>query len=140
MKTYQPTNKDIERKWHLVDVKGKILGRIATDIALLLMGKNKATFSKHMDMGDNVVVVNADKVELTGRKLQQKSYFRHSGYPGALKEIKFAKLFKEQPEKVIEHAVSGMLPKNKLQQKRMRRLKVFSGDKHPFNNVLKINN
>jgi large subunit ribosomal protein L13 len=132
MKTYQPTHKDIKREWHLIDAKGKVLGRMATEIAKLLMGKHKKNYSNHMDMGDCVVVINAKDVELTGKKEQQKVYRKHSGYPGGFKEIKFSKLKKEQPEKIIEMAVSGMLPKNRLRDKRLRRLKVFAGDKHPY--------
>lgn len=137
MKTFQPKHKDIQRDWHLIDVKGRVLGRAASEIAQLLMGKGKPVFAKHMDMGDYVVVVNARDVELTGRKQKQKVYYSHSGYPGGFKETKFEKLIEEQPAKVIEKAVSGMLPKNRLHKKRMRRMKVFAGPKHRYEDKLK---
>lgn len=136
-KTYQPKAKEVKRQWHLVDVKGKILGRISTEIAKLLTGKHKPTYSNHMDMGDNVVVINASYVELTGKKKLQKKYFRHSGYPGGFKEISFEKMLSEQPAKVIEHAVSGMLPDNRLKSKRMGRLKVFVDEKHSYGDKFK---
>jgi len=134
MKTYQPKHKDIKRNWHLVDAKGEILGRMASGIAKLLMGKHKANYATHLDMGDNVVVTNAEKIELSGKKREQKIYYKHSGYPGGFREIKFEKLNSEQPEKVIEHAVRGMLPVNRLRDKRMRRLIVVAGEKNPFEN------
>jgi large subunit ribosomal protein L13 len=129
MKTYQPKQKEIKRKQQVVDAEGRVLGRLATEIAGLLMGKHKATYSRHMDMGDWVVVVNAKKVKVTGRKSKQKVYYKHSGYPGGFKEVKFEKLKKERPERIIELAVKRMLPKNRLQSKRMARLKVFAGEK-----------
>ncbi len=132
MKTFQPTQKDIKRSWHLVDANGKILGRMATEIAIFLMGKHKPTYSDHMDSGDYVVVVNASKVKLTGKKALQKKYFRHSGYPGGFREISFEKMEREQPEKVIEHAVFGMLPDNRLRRDRMVRLKVFADSRHTY--------
>jgi large subunit ribosomal protein L13 len=132
MKTYQPKHKDIKREWHLIDARGKVLGRMATEVAKLLMGKHKVNYSTHMDMGDYVVVINASLVELTGRKKKQKVYRKHSGYPGGFKEISFEKMINEHPERVIEIAVSGMLPGNRLKQKRMRRLSVFAGEEHPF--------
>lgn len=132
MKTYQPKQKEIKRNRHLIDAKDKILGRMSTEVAVLLMGKHKANYSAHMDSGDFVVVVNAEKVELTGRKKQQKLYRRHSGYPGGFKEIKFAQMRKEHPERIIEHAVSGMLPDNRLKKERMARLKVVVGKENPY--------
>jgi large subunit ribosomal protein L13 len=140
MKTYQPKQKDIKRDWHLMDAKGKVLGRMATEVATYLMGKQKPSYANHMDMGDYVVVVNAGSVELTGRKKKQKVYRSHSGYPGGFKEVKFEKMIFEQPEKVIEHAVSGMLPDNRLKKKRMGRLKVFAGEKHPYTDKFKNQN
>ena len=137
MKTYQPKHQDIKREWHLIDARNQVLGRMATEIAKLLMGKHKPTYSSHMDMGDNVVVINAREVKLTGKKPKQKVYRRHSGYPGGFKEVSFAKMIAEQPEKVIEHAVSGMLPDNKLKKKRLRRLKVFADDKHRYEDKFK---
>jgi large subunit ribosomal protein L13 len=132
MKTYQPKGKDIKREWHLFDVKGEVLGRTATQIAKILMGKHKATYATHMDMGDWVVVKNVDKIVLTGKKREQKVYRRHSGYPGGLKEIKVSKLLETRPERVLELAVSGMLPDNRLKSKRLRRLKIYSGDRNPY--------
>lgn len=132
MKTYQPKHKDIKREWHLINAEGQILGRIATQMAKLLVGKHKPNYATHMDMGDYVVVINAEKVDLTGRKKKQKVYRRHSGYPGGFKEISFEKMISERPERVIELAVSGMLPGNRLKKKRMRRLKVVAGSKNPY--------
>ena len=137
MKTYQVKAKEITRSWHLVDAKGKVLGRLATQIAKLLMGKHKVTYTPHMDMGDFVIVVNAAKIELTGRKKKQKVYRRHSGYPGGFKEVKFEKLIKEQPHKVITLAVSRMLPKNRLQSRRLKRLKVFADTNHKYKDKFK---
>lgn len=136
-KTYQPTRKDIKRDWHLVDAKGKILGRMASEIAKLLIGKHKKNYTPHLDMGDYVVVVNAKDVDLTGKKKEKKVYYKHSGYPGGFKEIKFSELIDKQPKKVIELAVSGMLPKNRLRDKRLRRLKAFADSKHPFKDKVK---
>lgn len=132
MKTYQPKEKEIKREWHLIDADGAILGRLSSEIAGYLMGKHKASFSRHMDSGDYVVVINAQKVKLTGKKPEQKVYRSHSGYPGGFKEISFAKMKKEHPERIIEHAVGGMLPHNRLKKDRMARLKVIVGDKNPY--------
>ena len=137
MKTQQPKQKEIKRNWHLIDIKGKVLGRMASEIAQLLMGKHKVNYASHIDMGDYVVVVNVKEVELTGKKMDQKVYYKHSGYPGGLKEVKVKKLLKEQPEKVIEKAVYGMLPTNRLRQKRMRRLKAFAGKEHIYKDKFK---
>jgi len=133
-KTYQPKEKDIKRSWYLVDCKNQILGRASTQIATLLMGKQKASYSPHMDSGDNVVVINCEKIKLTGKKTEQKLYKSHSGYPGGFKEVKFEKLFKEHPNRVIEFAVSGMLPDNRLKPDRMARLHVVKGEKHKYEN------
>ena len=122
-KTFQPKKSEIKRNWHMIDAKGKVLGRISTEVAKFLMGKHKPSYSAHMDSGDYVVVLNAKGVELTGNKKSQKVYRGHSGYPGGFKEIKFEKMMKEKPIRVIEHAVSGMLPDNRLKDQRMRRLK-----------------
>lgn len=137
MKTYQPKEKEVKREWHLIDVGGKVLGRSSTQIATLLMGKHKPTYSGHMDMGDYVVAINAKDIQLTGRKKSQKVYYSHSGYPGGFKEVKFAQMIEEQPEKVIKLAVKRMLPKNRLQSKRMRRLKVFAGANHSYKEKFK---
>jgi large subunit ribosomal protein L13 len=137
MKTYHPTQKEIKREWHLMDAKGATLGRLTTQIAGLLQGKHKATYSPHMDSGDNVVVVNAEKVKVTGRKAKQKIYYSHSGYPGGLKEIVFEKLQQQHPERIIQKAVFGMLPDNRLRDDRMKRLKVIAGEKHPYESQMK---
>jgi len=123
MKTYQPKHSEITRESHLLDADGQVLGRFATQVAELLMGKNKPKFSRHMDMGDFVTVKNSKLVKLTGKKDSQKVYKSHSGFPGGYKEVKVAQLRKEQPEKIIKSAVKGMLPKNRLQADRMARLK-----------------
>lgn len=128
MRTYQPRSKDIKRETHTLDAKGQVLGRFATKVAELLMGKGKPTFSRHMDSGDSVIVTNAEKITLTGKKIFQKTYKGHSGYPGGFKEVKFNKLMAEHPERIIEHAVSGMLPDNRLKAERMKRLKVVVGE------------
>lgn len=115
-----------------MDAKDQILGRFSTEVAKRLMGKNKSTYSAHMDSGDYVVVVNAKDIKVTGRKAEQKIYRGHSGYPGGLREVKYAKMIAERPENVIIHAVSGMLPDNRLKSKRLARLKVFAGGNHKF--------
>lgn len=132
MKTYQPKEKEVTRNWHLVDAKNQILGRLCTQIAIYLMGKHKANYSTHMDMGDFVVVLNAEKIDVTGKKSQKKVYRTHSGYPGGFKEKTFAQVMDSHPERIIEHAVSGMLPDNRLKDARMLRLKVVVGDKNPY--------
>jgi large subunit ribosomal protein L13 len=138
IKTFQPTPKDIKREWHLIDAKDQILGRLSTKIAGLLMGKGKPTFSRHMDTGDFVVVINAEKVAVTGRKASRKVYRRHSGYPGGFKEVKFSDVLEKHPERIIEHAVAGMLPDNRLKDPRMLRLKVVAGDKNPYANEFAV--
>jgi len=137
MKTYQPGKNDIKREWHLVDVKGEILGRIASKIATKLIGKEKVNYSRHIDSGDYVIVINAKEVKVTGKKEKGKIYRSHSGYPGGLKEIRYDKLISEHPTRVIELAVKGMLPDNRLKDKRMSRLKIFAGDKHPYEDKIK---
>ncbi len=127
MKTYQPKQKELKRNWHLVDASGAVLGRMSSEIARLLMGKHKATYAPHLDMGDYVVVINAKEVVLTGRKTKQKVYRRHTMYPGGFREVKFEKMMEDHPERIIEKAVSGMLPKNRLRDKRLKRLRVFEG-------------
>jgi len=131
MKTYSTKVSDIKREWHLIDASGEILGRLATRVAGLLMGKHKPLFTRSMDMGDFVVVLNADEVRVTGNKAAQKFYHRHSGYPGGLKSISLEKMMQTHPTRVIEHAVKGMLPKNRLNARMMKRLKVYAGDTHP---------
>jgi large subunit ribosomal protein L13 len=131
MGTYSAKKEDIKRAWHVVDANGKTLGRIATVIAAVLKGKTKPIYTAHVDTGDFVIVVNADKVHLTGRKLDQKTYYRHSGYPGGLKSITAGKLMQTKPESVIKKAVEGMLPKTRLGKQMLSKLKVYAGDKHP---------
>lgn len=128
---------DIQRSWHLIDVKGKILGRIATHIAKLLMGKAKPYFVPYLDCGDYVVVVNAAQVRLSGKKSTQKIYTHYSGYPGGLKKKTFVQLQQENPTRIVKEAVSGMLPKNKLRDLMLRRLYIFTDEKHPYENKLK---
>jgi len=131
MKTYSTKTSDIERQWHVIDASDKVLGKLATQVAKLLMGKNKPVFSHNLDTGDFVVVINADKVRVTGNKAKQKVYYRHSGYPGGLKSITFEKMMQTKPTRVIEHAVKGMLPHNRLGAQMFRKLKVYTGDSHP---------
>ena len=130
MKTYTPKAKDIERGWYLVNAEGKTLGRLASEIAKVLRGKHKPIYTPHLDCGDYVIVINADKVRVTGRKLDQKMYYRHSGYPGGLKSISLRNQLQKHPERVLEAAVRGMLPKNRLGRKMMRKLKVYAGNSH----------
>ena len=122
---------DVEKNWHLVDAEDKVLGRLAVKIANILSGKNKAQYSPNADLGDFVVVVNAEKVKVTGNKYTQKNYYHHTGYPGGLKTKSFEKMQEDSPEKIIEKAVKGMLPKNKLANQIIKKLKVYSGSVHP---------
>ena len=122
---------DANRKWYLVDAKDQVLGRMATEVARVIRGKNKAIFTPNMDTGDFVVVINADKVKLTGKRETMKSYLRHSGYPGGQKETSFQEMMKKKPEFVIHNAVKGMLPKNRLGRKLIKKLKVYAGEEHP---------
>ena len=131
MKTFMAKPADIKRKWFVVDAEGKTLGRLAAEVAKILRGKHKPSFTPHVDTGDHVIVVNADKVVLTGKKLIQKTYFRHSGYPGGTTFTPAGKMLTEKPEKVIEHAVKGMLPKNSLGRQMYSKLKVYKGPAHP---------
>ena len=131
MKTYTPKADEIERKWWLVDAEGKALGRLASEVARLIRGKHKPTFTPHLDTGDHVVVVNASRVMLTGKKADQKTYFRHSGYMGGEKHIPFRRMIQTHPERVIELAVRGMLPKNKLGRQLRKKLRVYPGEEHP---------
>ena len=131
MKTYSAKASDIERQWRVIDASGKVLGRLATQIASLLMGKHKPIFSRNLDTGDFVVVINADKVRFTGNKAKQKLYYRHSGYPGGLKSISLEKMMETNPTRVIEHAVKGMIPHTRLGASMMKKLRVYVGDTHP---------
>ncbi|EKD69765.1 MAG: 50S ribosomal protein L13 [uncultured bacterium] len=131
MKTYFVTNETAENKWYLVDASGKVLGRLASQIAKYLRGKHKPEFTPHADAGDYIVVVNADQIKVTGKKEDKKIYYRHSGYPGGLKEMTFTDLQKKDPTEVIEIAVKGMLPKNPLGRAMLKKLKVYAGAEHP---------
>lgn len=131
MKTFSAKAEDIEHKWYLVDAQGKTLGRLASEIAAILRGKHKPSFSPHIDCGDYVVVINAEKVWVTGLKLDQKTYYRHSGYPGGLKEMTLRDQLEKFPNRVIESAVKGMLPKNRLGRQVYKKLKVYAGSDHP---------
>lgn len=131
MKTYAPKASEIERKWHLVDASGQTLGRMCVQVAKLLIGKNKAMFSPNADTGDFVVVINASKVRVTGKKLTDKIYYRVSGYPGGIRAVKMGDMLEKHPERVIEHAVRGMLPNSRLGRAMYKKLKVYAGDKHP---------
>ncbi len=130
MKTVYVRQEDVKREWHLVDASEKVLGRLATGIASLLKGKGKVAYSHHVDMGDGVVVINGGKIRVTGKKPQQKVYKRFSGYPGGLKLETYESLFKRRPNEVLRHAVKGMLPKNKLGRRMIKRLKIYADDKH----------
>ncbi len=130
-KTYSAKPGEVEQKWWVIDADGKVLGRIATRIADMLRGKNKPTYTPHVDTGDFVVVVNAEKIRLTGNKTSQKKYYRHTEYPGGIKEITAGKLIEKHPEMLIQHAVKGMLPKNRLGRHLLKKLKVYAGPEHP---------
>lgn len=135
----RPTKaKEIKREWHLLDAKDKILGRLATQVAGLLMGKGKPYFVRHLDCGDFVVVVNAQKIKVTGKKEEQKIYYHHSGYPGGLRATPLRAWRQKSPERIIIHAVRGMLPQNKLRDRFLKRLYVFAGEQHPYKDKLKI--
>ncbi len=131
MKTYVVKAKDIQKEWFVVDAEGKTLGRLATQIARVLMGKHKPAYSPHLDTGDYVVVVNADKIRVTGRKLDQKMYHRYSGYPGGLTSVTLRRQLETHPDRVIRAAVRGMLPKNRLGRAMLGKLKVYASPEHP---------
>lgn len=137
MKTTVLKGSQVDRKWHLIDLKGKTLGRISTEIATILTGKNKVTFSYHRDDGDYVIAINAADIQVTGRKLKQKIYYRHTAWAGHLKSLTLAELMSKDPRKVIHHAVKGMIPKNRIRDTRMTRLKVFVGPEHKYADKLK---
>ena len=131
MKTYFATKDDAERKWVLIDAKDKVVGRLAAEIASILRGKNKPQYTPHADVGDFVVVINADKVRLTGNKWEKKRYYHHSGYMGGLKVTVAKDMADKKPEEILKHAVKGMLPKNSLGKAMFKKLKVYAGDNHP---------
>ena len=131
MRTYMPKADEIERDWLVIDASNQVLGRVASDIARLLRGKHKPTFTPHMDTGDFVVVINAERVRLTGNKVEEKKYYRHSGYPGGIHTRTAREMLEKNPERLIRLAVWGMLPKNRLGRKLLRKLKVYAGPEHP---------
>jgi large subunit ribosomal protein L13 len=131
VRTYSPKQGEIERQWHIIDASDVVLGRLATHTATLLRGKHKPTFAPHVDTGDFVVIINAGKVALTGNKRQTKVAYRHSGYPGGLKQVRYEELLSKRPEKAVERAVKGMRPHNKLARQIIKKLKVYPGAEHP---------
>lgn len=130
-KTFSAKPHEIERQWYVVDAQGKTLGRLATEIAKILRGKHKPIFTPHVDCGDYVIVINADKIRVTGNRLDQKIYYRHSGYIGGLKQVTLRRMLETHPERVIQYAVKGMLPKNRLGRKMFKKLKVYAAPTHP---------
>ena len=137
MKTYSTKEADIKREWHVADASGEVLGRLATQVAGLLMGKHKPIFCRHLDVGDYVVVINAEQVRVTGNKEKQKLYHHHSGYLGGLKSITLERMMQTYPTRVIEHAVKGMLPHTRLRARMMKRLRIFAGEEHPYQGQVK---
>ena len=131
VRTFSPKAADIQRHWHVVDASDVVLGRLASQVAVLLRGKHKPVFAPHVDTGDFVIVINADKIALSGKKLEQKHAYRHSGYPGGLTAVSYADLLARHPERAVEKAVRGMLPKNSLGRQMLRKLKVYAGPEHP---------
>lgn len=131
MRTYTPKPGDVQRQWHVIDATDVVLGRLASQTARLLRGKHKVTFAPNVDSGDFVIIINADKVALTGAKLEKKRAWRHSGYPGGIKSISYSELLAKDPERAVEKAVAGMVPKTRLGRAQMRKLKVYAGGEHP---------
>jgi large subunit ribosomal protein L13 len=131
VRTYTPKPGDVERRWHVIDATDVVLGRLASQVAILLRGKHKPTFAPHVDTGDFVVIINADKVALTGNKREQKLAYRHSGYPGGLRSVGYTELLEKNPERAVEKAIRGMLPKNTLGRAQLSKLKVYRGAEHP---------
>ncbi len=131
MKTYTAKPHEVERKWYVVDADGQTLGRLATQVATILRGKHKPTYTPHVDTGDHVIIINAEKIHLTGNKLQDKKYYRHSGYPGGIKSTTAGELLNRYPERVIRAAVWGMIPHNKLGRQMIKKLNIYAGAEHP---------
>jgi large subunit ribosomal protein L13 len=131
VRTYSPKPADVQRQWYVIDATDVVLGRLASQVAQLLRGKHKPIYAPHLDTGDFVIVINADKVALSGNKLEQKKAYRHSGYPGGLRSVTYGELMEKRPEKAVEKAVKGMLPKNSLGRKMAKKLKVYAGSEHP---------
>jgi len=130
MKSYMAKTNEVERKWYVIDAENKVLGRLATEVANILSGKNKPIYTPHVDTGDFVIIINADKIKLTGKKLEQKTHFYHTGYPGGDRHIPYGKLIQTKPEMIIELAVKGMLPKSSLGRGMIKKLKVYAGAEH----------
>ncbi|MDR7871578.1 MAG: 50S ribosomal protein L13 [Tissierellaceae bacterium] len=130
MKSYMAKTNEVDRKWYVIDAEGKVLGRLASEVSNILTGKNKPIYTPHVDTGDFVIIINADKIKLTGKKLEQLNYTYHTGYAGGLKQIPYKRLIEEKPEKIIELAVKGMLPKNKIGRQMIKKLKVYAGSEH----------
>lgn len=131
MQTFSIKKKDVQQCWHLVDASNKTLGRLATQIAFVLRGKHKPEFTPHMDMGDHVIVVNVEKIKVTGNKFNDKMYYHHSGYTGGIKSVSYDKLLAKHPERILQHAVKGMLPKGPLGRQMLRKLRIYAGSEHP---------
>jgi len=131
VKTYSPKAKEIKREWHVIDASEKILGRLASQVARLLMGKHKPIYSTNLDTGDYVVIINAAKIKVSGKKVEQKMYYRHSGYPGGLKSLTLGELLSKHPTRVVEYAVKGMVPHNRLGRAMLKKLKIYAGGEHP---------
>ena len=131
MKTYQAKKEELNRQWYLMNAEGKVLGRLSTELAKILKGKNKPSYTPHVDTGDFVVVINAEKISLTGKKMKDKVYYHHTGYPGGIKETTAEKLLVKKPTEIIRMAVKGMLPKNSLGRQMLRKLKIYAGPNHP---------
>jgi large subunit ribosomal protein L13 len=131
MSTPFPSEKTISREWHVIDAEGQVLGRLATRVAMLLMGKHKPLYTPFLDVGDHVVIVNADKIVLTGNKMDDKIYYRHTGYPGGIKEARARRVLREHPTRIIESAVRGMVPKTKLGRQMFTKLRIYAGPEHP---------
>ena len=131
MKTYAARKEEVSKKWYLIDAKDRVLGRVASQTASILKGKHKAIYTPHVDMGDNVIIINADKVRVTGAKPVKKIYYRHSGYPGGLKAIPYEEMMKKDPTFALRHAIRGMLPRNRLGRKQLLNVKIYAGENHP---------
>ena len=132
MKSTMATPSTIERKWYVIDATDKVLGRLATEVAMILRGKNKPTFTPYMDTGDYVIIINAEKIRVTGKKAEQKTYFRHTGYPGGVRFTSYQEMMEKHPERILEHAIRGMMPKNRLGRAMYKKLKVVVGPDHPY--------
>jgi large subunit ribosomal protein L13 len=131
LKTFSPKKENIERQWYLVDAKNQVLGRLASHVARILRGKHKPIFAPHVDTGDHVIIINAERIRVTGKKAQQKRYKRYSGYPSGLKETVYEEMLAKHPERILEHAIKGMLPKNRLGRKMFKKLRIYTGEQHP---------